>query len=255
MDLLYRETLNQGARKVNARNEFIYETDTNNRTVIPYNKDWRRLLIQVSGGLDSALLLYLTARAFKELNLSVEILPFSIEIPTKAKNLASARKVIEVVSGLVGYEKIAKGIEVVMLEEDCKPPRKDAFFDRLLSDMLRNGEVDFEFSGNTKNPPESARSEFPNDHARQLARDARTSVYNADVSASPHAMNDKQGIVYLYQKFGILDSLATHTLSCDMDIAKIEELNLEIPCGRCWWCYERAWGFKANNLEDPALAK
>ncbi len=249
---LFRDTKNHGPRQVHAVDEYVYDSVDGLKTIIPYSPSWNTLLVQASGGLDSSLLLYLTARAFKEMNLSVKILPLSLEIPTKAKNLSSARAIIKKVQELVGYEHLLPGHEVIMPLDKCEPPHKNQFFNDVVVKTFENG-VNFEFNGNTLNPPEEARKHFPNDDLREIERDNRTTVYNAVVSASPHAFNNKKGIVYLYKKFGILEDLASLTLSCDMDLSEVKRRKLDIPCGHCWWCHERAWGFSANDTEDPSL--
>ena len=253
MELILRDTLNHGQKYVHAAGEYTYEANGTNRTIIPYSPDWKRIMLQTSGGLDSSLLLYLTARTFIELGLKSEIVPFSVEVPNKVKNLESARAVIETVREAVGYDFISKGVEVIMPESEMMPPKKNQFFNSTIMQFIENEGIDFEFNGNTKNPPLSARSHFPHDYSRELTRDHRPTIYNATISACPHAMNDKSGIVFLYKKFGLIESLAPLTLSCDINLDKMQRKGWGFPCGNCWWCHERAWVFASNNIDDPSL--
>jgi len=236
--------------------ETKYTATNGQSTIIPLNPNWKAVGVQLSGGLDSALLLYLTTKTIKENNLDVKILPFSIEVPSKAKNLSSARKIISVVSDLLDAEDIIlPGKELFMPEEKSthKRNKKNMYFNREVKNLLRSGEVDFEFNGNTKNPPSKVRKKFINNKVgRMRDRDARTSIYNGTYSASPHAMIDKQGIISLYIKHDLIDILATHTLSCDANISDIIKFQMDIPCGKCWWCNERKWGFESNKISDPA---
>jgi len=250
--MLYRDTENHGLVEVNATTEVSYEAQDGMKTVIPLGDHWRQVLVQTSGGLDSALLLYLVSKTLKEVNSKAKIIPLSLEVPIKAKNLSSARAVISKVREITENPNILPGIEIGIPVEKSHPPHKNQFFNDVIMDLYRAQVFDFEMNGNTKNPPEEVRRDFLYDEYRQTDRDSRLTIYNAPISASPHAMIDKSGIVYLYQKEGLIDELAPLTLSCDMNLSEIEERNLSVPCGICWWCRERQWGFDSNQLKDPA---
>ncbi len=250
MHTLERDTLYHGTTHVHVEKEVVYDSTDGMRTVIPYNSDWKKLLIQASGGLDSTLMLYLTLKTFKELNSKVFIQPFSMEIPTKAKNLSSVRAVLQKVRELIDYEYLLPGLEVQMPMDHTEKGKKDRFFNDTIVNLFETDAVSFEFNGDTKNPSEEARRFFPNDEFREFKRDHRTTIYNATISASPHAFNDKKGIVFLYKKEGVLDELAPLTISCDINLAEAERRHLSIPCDHCWWCYERRWGFTSNGITN-----
>ncbi len=251
---MIRETLNYGPQEVLVSQEIEIPSINGLKTVIPYSDQWKKLIVQVSGGLDSALLLYLTAKTFKQIDSKTKIIPLSLEVPNKVKNLSSARKVIQAVRDTVQYEHLEKGIEVLMPEEKAHPDHKNKFFVDTLVRIRNEQGIDFEFNGNTKNPPENVRKFFRDDEFRELKRDNRSTIYNWKCSASPHSFNDKSGIVNLYKENKILESIAAHTLSCDINLDEKIKRNLPTPCGDCWWCHERAWGFEANEIKDPSLA-
>ncbi len=248
--MLRRDTLNHGIDDVNADIEVAYTTSDGQSTLIPFSSEWKNIFVQTSGGLDSALLLYLTAKTFAAQKSDVKIIPFSLEIPTKAKNLASARAVIQRVRVLTGYQNLQSGVEGHIPMELSENPHKDAFFNSTLKSLWDKFDISFEFNGNTKNPPNEARRHFRDNDHRQLTRDNRTTIYNSRYSASPHAMIDKKGIVELYIQQGILNELAPFTLSCDINLSEAKERGLDIPCQECWWCRERDWGFKSNGATD-----
>ncbi len=250
MHTLERDTLYHGVTHVHVEKEVIYESIDGMKTIIPYSSDWNKLLVQVSGGLDSTLMLYLTLKAFKRLNSKVLIQPLSLEVPTKAKNLSSVRAVLQKMQELIDYEYLLPNLEVQMPLDHAGIDKKDRFFKDTIRNLFKTDSVSFEFNGNTKNPPEQARSFFPHDEFRELKRDHRSTIYNIAVSASPHALNNKKGIVYLYKKEGLLDELAPLTVSCDINLDEAEQRHLPIPCDHCWWCYERRWGFTANGFTN-----
>jgi 7-cyano-7-deazaguanine synthase in queuosine biosynthesis len=249
--LLYRNIRHYGPTEVHAEMEFVHNSVDGMSTIIPYNPSWNKVLVQVSGGLDSALMLYLFAKNLAEQNSKVKIQPLSFEVSSKAKTLATARAVIRRVKTLTNYQHLLDGIEVVIPIEQAIPPYKDAFFLSTIQKIFSTEQISFELNGNNKNPPEEVRVDFRDDEWRQLSRDNRTTIYNSPFSASPHAFNNKKGIVYLYKTENILHELAALTLSCDEDLDIIERFKLPVPCKKCWWCCERAWGFAANNLVDP----
>ena len=232
--------------------EFVFQSLGDMKTIIPYSDKWSTLLVQVSGGLDSALLLFLTAKVLKDNNSQVEILPLSFDVPYKAKNLSSARAVIQKIRELTQYEHISPGIEVAIPFDKCENPEKNAFIGLTVAELIKARGVSFEFNGNTKNPPAEVRQRFSDDLDRELGRDRRSTIYNSPTSASPHAFNDKSGIVALYVSENILDEIAPLTLSCDMNIDVILDRKLPIPCKECWWCHERKWGFAVNGVPDHA---
>lgn len=55
---------------------------------------------------------------------------------------------------------------------------------------------------------------------------------------------DKRMVAYLYNLFGLTDTLLDYTRSCEQK----EWMNNDDPwmtnhCGECWWCKERKWAF------------
>jgi hypothetical protein len=248
--LLLRETIYYGATEINADTEFFHDSIEGMQVVLPYSDRWRKIIVQVSGGLDSAILLYLFAKKLEQIGSKVQIQPLSLEIPTKAKTLSTARAVINKVRDLTKYAHLLPGLEVAMPMEDALPPHKDIFFKTVIRKLRESGEYDFEFNGNTKNPPQEVRETFRDDEFRQQVRDNRTTIYNSPNSASPNAFVNKRGIIHIFRTEGILEELAPLTMSCDMDLEEIEARNLPLPCGECWWCRERDWGFRSSQLDS-----
>ncbi len=253
--MLQRDTLYSGTQNVYSEVEISYPTSHGMVSTVPYHSQWKTVLVEISGGLDSAILLFLIAKTFADLKAKVSILPFSVQPASKVATLPAARETVRKVKSLIDYPYFLPSLELHIPPEESYPPKKDLFFDTAIRKLLSTGEVCFEMNGSTKNPPSSVRQFFPNDAHRPLTRDHRTSIYNGFNSASPHALNDKFGIVDLYRQFGVLEYLASHTVSCDMNLEEIKLLKLPVPCESCWWCHERRWGFDSHNLKDPAKDK
>lgn len=238
--------------------ETKYTADNGQSTIIPMSSKWKTIGILASGGLDSTLLIYLTAKTIIDNNLDIKILPISLELETKVKNLSSARAILaEIKKTLNADDVILEGKEVFMSAEFSSVEgyhsgNKTKFFNDTVVNLYNAGEFQQEFNGNTLNPPAHIRNNFHNNQYREYNRDEPPTIYNGIWSASPHAMIDKCGIINLYIKHGILDTISPLTLSCDQDIDNAIRAELDIPCGECWWCDERKWGFESNNAIDTA---
>lgn len=217
-------------------------------TIIPMNSKWSGVGVQLSGGLDSAILLYLTIKTIQKYNLNVKVVPISLEIYNKAKNLGSARAVISKITELTGFTNWGEIVEAIGDETQAAGKGKMEFFTSVLTDVFSRELVDFEFNGVTRNPPLEVCSDFKYNEYREFDRDNPETIYNGPENASPHAFMTKKDIVELYVIHGVLDDLAALTLSCDENLDNIISNQWNIPCGTCWWCRERRWGFESNNL-------
>lgn len=232
----------------NVEFEERWEVSSGAATIIPMNREWRAIGIQVSGGLDSAILLFLTVKTIQKHNLSTKIVPISLEIHNKAKNLGSARAVLDTVKRLTGFTNWGETVEAVGGEHEWKGQGKEDFFTRVISKLFIEEKIDFDLNGITRNPPLEVCKDFKFNSYRELGRDNPSTIYNGPTNASPHAFMTKKDIVELYIKHGVLDELASCTLSCDENLDVITRNDWNIPCGICWWCAERKWGFRSNNI-------
>ena len=234
--------------------EVEFKADSGSSTIVPLGKNWHTVGIQVSGGLDSALLLFLTAKSIQQTGLDINIQPISVFIPTKVKNIAATDAIIDKVRDLTGARFINDGLifDMPVEETSTSDGKKDQYFVNMIRDLFHSGSISFEYNGNTKNPPDEARVGWKNDEHRQKNRDSAASIYTTTHSASPHYNMDKADIINLYIKYNLLNDLAPLTCSCDENIAIVHRYKTTVPCGNCWWCEERNYGFNSNNVQDPA---
>lgn len=228
--------------------EEVWETITRAATIIPMSSKWKAIGVQVSGGLDSAILLYLTVKTIQKHNLDVKIVPISLEIHNKAKTLKSARAIVDKVESLTGFTNWGERVEVVGDETQAEFEGKDNFFISVITDLFERKVIQFEINGVTRNPPIEICQDFKSNEYRERVRDNPDGIYTGRENACPHAFVDKKGIIEHYIKHGVLDDLAALTLSCDEQLHEIVKHNWPVPCNECWWCRERRWGFESNGL-------
>jgi 7-cyano-7-deazaguanine synthase in queuosine biosynthesis len=232
--------------------ETVYKCEnSDNRVIIPLDSEWENLAIQLSGGVDSALLTYLTAMTIKEHGLKTKIRTLSCDVGNKPDYLPTARRVREKLKELTPwFNQWAEPYEYKIPLRESKNPMKLYASVNHIKALMAVKHIDYEYNGVTKNPPDDERTDFFDDEYRQTVRDNPESIYSGPRSARPLAFCDKRGVVELYKKYGLIESLFTLTLSCDVNKENI--VDGKIPCGNCWWCSERQWGLRVNGL-DPSL--
>jgi 7-cyano-7-deazaguanine synthase in queuosine biosynthesis len=196
--------------------------------------------IMVSGGIDSAILLYYLMKHTTD----------TIHIYTTGSNLKYRRnaiiapRVVEKCIELTSNNNIVHHIHYDEAATDssmCDAPQKD----------LDREQINRVYDGTTMNPPHEIASkfvpEFDFDYTRKETSDNEM-TYNDDKFYMPWANTDKQGIANMYRVENLMDSLFPVTRSCEYDptcdyFDETDDPQLE-HCGECWWCKEREWGFK-----------
>lgn len=238
--------------------EHTYAAKSGLDAIVPINPEWENMGVQISGGMDSALLLYLVAKTVKDNNYNIKVRPIHFDIPTKlpVQPLAIISKVEELLDFKFGdIIEYAIPLEQCTKEATMSGVGKKEFIILKIREMLMSKIVNFEVNGNTKNPPVEFRKHFPNDEFRQKNRDRTFDIYTGPYNASPLSHLDKADVVSLYKKYNLIDELMTLTCSCDNWRDQIIAKKLDIPCGQCWWCHERAYGLSQNNIQDPTPVK
>ncbi len=237
--------------------ETIYESETTgNKIILPLSEDWGTIGICVSGGIDSAILTYITGLNIAKLGLNLRIKPISLNVANKPKYLPTARKVIAKLKSLLekeGFNNWDTPYEGHVGIKECQEPLKLYAFRNQINALKWSGQIEFLFNGDTKNPSSEIRSSFHEEKegARTEHRDEMNTVYFYHKTIRPFAFVDKRGTVEMYRKFNLVDELLPLTLSCDADRDLIDSGH-PLPCGQCWWCDERSWALKENGL-DPSL--
>lgn len=185
--------------------------------------------ILVSGGVDSALLLYFLLKHSQN---KVHI--FSLAPRNKfSTNIKHSIDVIHKCAELTDNYNFTHHINYAIEQN-----RNNLF--ALPQLYLENREIDCCFTGVTKNPPLEILLTFGSPNTEDDERNPEV-VRNVTDGKwhTPWTNIDKKDLYMLYKKHHLLYSLFPITRSCE----SLEQQYLGTYCGTCWWCKERLWGF------------
>jgi len=224
----------------------------------------RKVLVKVSGGADSAILLYMLAKYRTEYNPDIEFIITSSEHALRPYQFEFAKKVIEVVQrhySLGDYEHIKNH------------NRGGEYYDADMEKMnlpLLDDEHTVQFMGITANPSIEELTEYMNtigasdnfaainndfvatrEKDRDLDHPDRFPKKEAEIAPGvykfnrPFARVNKNAVAEVYDYFGMREELFPVTRSCEDSTNDFSS-----HCGRCWFCHERRLGF---GHFDPLL--
>lgn len=190
--------------------------------------------ISVSGGADSALLLYFL---LKYTNNTLHI----FSLASQQKRLTTTKAAIDVISRcaeLTGNYNFVHHIKYA-----TEQTKENLFSIPRL--FLQNSTIKFMYTGVTKNPPLQITDGFNNSNTEHEERNpnVKRNIQNGDFFA-PWTNIDKKDICKIYEKYNLINSLYLHTRSCEwtIDMGGVPDPH-NGHCGVCWWCEEREWGF------------
>lgn len=190
--------------------------------------------VTVSGGADSAILLYFILKMT-----SNPVYIFSVvnqfKLGTNAKCSIDVVSKCAELTGNYNFTHILEYTPMQTKENLFNTPRK----------FLKNGSISYLYTGVTKNPPDNVTETFKRQTSESVHRDpsvTRTEIHENFIM--PWTNVDKQTVRRIYENYNLLESLFPLTRSCEWST---NMKNVENPgtghCGECWWCEERLWGF------------
>lgn len=207
------------------KEKFIFELNLNSR-----------IGVALTGGLDSAVILFLAAKLNKLSGNSSILIPFWVAIKDDDEYQFAVRttKFVNEKLGLNISEPYIEGKDLLHLNPRAVRLRA------VKPVIIKKYNLNLIITGETKNPPiEIIKKEIERPEHNRNPR------YDSEIYA-PFINFDKRYVIDLYRKLDILD-LIKYTRSCD----NLGPWNLPI-CGTCPHCLERQWGFLENNLVDIA---
>lgn len=188
--------------------------------------------IMVSGGTDSALLLYLLLQKYQT---TIQI----FTIANRKKTYANVKAALDVVNKcieLTGNNNVEHHIFHRIIQQDND-------FYEIPKIYQKRQLVSKVFHGITANPSSDVLLKFPSEQSIRDIELRNPDIKKDEIPANsafvlPWININKKQIYNYYNNLGLLESLFPLTRSCESD----KDLGLQ-HCGVCWWCEERKWAF------------
>lgn len=192
----------------------------------------KKIGILLSGGMDSALLLFLLLKEIELSKSDVELIAYNVpNVNDNARYHSS-----QVVDYLEKH--FNKKINYQSIGDGTLPPRQ--LINTPADYIIKNQLVDVLYSAQNQFPPDAqAWPAYIKAQGSFKRRDP--SLPDPVHSRFPFIRLYKHHILEIYRQYNILD-LAYITHSCTA--------RTEGKCGECLWCVERAWAFDKLSLSD-----
>lgn len=190
--------------------------------------DYKIFGVFLSGGLDSALLAYLTLELLPE---SKIVLLTGTHKHLDYYNIAYAKEIASWLDKKFPSRIIDHSISYYDNREDAQQRKK-----AVNQQLIKQYNIDVLLTGMTLNPISNPKLMV---EGRDTRRDSPVSYKNKYLNIDhymPFNNIDKKGIKELYKQYNVLD-LAKLTISCESETTPK-------PCKKCWWCREKYWAFK-----------
>lgn len=190
--------------------------------------------INVSGGIDSALLLFLLMKHSRQ-----RIHAFTISSEEKFR--INSRTAVDVINRCIDLT----GNFNIEHHTIYQQTQNESNLHRLPKEFLVTNKVGMIYTGITANPPDDVCKAFNTERIEDRDYELeKPTVFEYERYYNPFGKIHKQQVFELYKKFDLLDTLFPVTRSCEyikIDNSKVVATNYH--CGNCWWCQERLWGF------------
>lgn len=232
---------------------FNFEDQTADLTI---PKPYKDLGFNLSGGADSALLLYLLVKQIRHNNLDVNIhvITGSYAFRGYSTQRASNRVLEFILDKFQAHDVIKTNYQFY------KDLRRDDDFHQIWDDWWRSKRIDLMVNAITSMPkdldatvvnargievklyedPDAPTSRFAFDN--NLTLQFKAQPYKSDAAWHPLINVDKKFVHHLYTEFKLLEDLYPLTYSCESRTPDNCN-NFTIHCNDCWWCLERKWAF------------
>lgn len=243
--------------------------------------------VRLSGGFDSALMLYMLAKTLSENKSDAVIYPMTtkkwnttqFEFFDAADSFLYADSVIQWVRSCFPNvdirDSIKRGAEFWWISNFVNGQDRSSYLNtqNMLSSYINWYNVNrylethpstpettllyCEYAGTTKNPPIHL-TDFPrgpeshreSNKPNAIVEGSPTIAYFTDYFCEyePFRNSDKRVTFWLADFLGVLDKLLSITRSCEGN--KYTTNNFTQECNECWWCYERKWAHENYKRTD-----
>ena len=236
---------------------------------IPFDNEWKKIAVSLSGGADSALLAYLLCENVRFNNIQ----PFEVHVISHIRNWKTkpwqewdSLKVyhwLQYKFPRINFIRHANFIPPELEWGDQGPTMIDEYGKTVSGDNIElrafaeyicfKNNIDAYYNAVTKNPKDVDFQGMPtrdiepttdNQHLLKMKHMDRWAIH-------PFRFIDKSWIVAQYRKLS-LEDLFDITRSCEGEISGFSYNNYTprqyVPvCGECFWCKERAWAIEQSK--------
>lgn len=229
-------------------NPIISYQDKYGQTIDFHIKDrHNKFCVNVSGGADSACLMYLLIKYCQKYIPDAEI--YVITCANVVKGWYNARVSSVVIDRLLQLTRtdMIKGHYTYFADDQIRTELNN--FEETIYKLY--GTTYF-IHGTTQNPDRSVvltrsggHTQRDNGHNRPILRSNYMFGNEETYRYMPFMHVDKRMISHLYKEKDLLTELLPYTRSCEQHRDENKENPwMSTPCGECWWCREREWAFR-----------
>ena len=226
-----------------------------------------KVLLSLSGGLDSASLFYLICTYFPD----TEIVPFTGQDVTAPMDYECAKDILQYMRETFPDANIKKhdvykfdiwdeewrqqaretiDQETVVTSDGKVIPKFTVLSGFVKVLMLRKNAERLRaqypnytiLTGMTANPPVEEQHKYGFYDVAERRRDRRDNRTRTGVHYQPYMNVDKKFVAGVYKEHDLMETLYPYTSSC---VGSEEDTNYFIKgCGKCFWCNEKKWAFE-----------
>lgn len=208
--------------------------------------DVKTALIKVSGGLDSAIVLYMLCRYITTSNKDISIVVLTTNDWLKPYQITWSTKVLDWIKREFPTVKFIAHETAQLKHGEDYVAGQAKHLERVKFNYAKQGiTFDIKFSGVNQAPPiDVFEVEEISGRLPPGPPEDRKSIRPTKVGTWfwPIQNFNKKDIAELYEQFDLTDTLFYQTRSCEETVLERTN-NLTTHCGSCWWCQERKWGF------------
>lgn len=206
--------------------------------------------MKISGGLDSAISLYMLCKYITDEGKSISIVPITTNDWKKPYQVNFSTKVLSwMKKEFPDVEFLPHETRQLEHGENYVQGQKEHNWSVLREYHNKEQPIDFLVNGINRKPSDEDVEAFhgdgpPDDRSPGQNTWGYSPYVKSDKpwSFRPIINFDKKGVAELYEKFNLMDTLFNETRSCE-HWDKEKTNNFTTHCGECWWCDERKWGF------------
>lgn len=211
----------------------------------PRLNDFKKIGINLSGGCDSSLVMFMTCRELVERNSDAVIHPVTGVHNARPTNIWNAREIVELFREMFPTVNIGEHfVDYYDKEHEKDKVNQHAKHENRLRD---EGKIEVLFHGRTANPDKEEAEKHNLLYKREERRDRHGNTrepYHENHDKPfycPFEFVDKRFVSDMYKRFGLMEELFPLTASC-VEYAKKTDYFTK-PCKECWWCREKKWAF------------